>query len=323
MEMINVQSSQIAQIGHDGQSTLRVLFRRGGLYDYQQVTSEEFEALHNAASIGSHFGSFIKGVKPFNKVEGSDFPKPEQSERPAARTFEPDDVPENENQEVEKVAQKTSLLVQNATSIKVTDETTQIHASDTLLAIAALAREVQETFKPMKDAAFKAHRTICEQEKKHLEPLQRAEISLKGEISKFITEQRRIAAEAEDEARRIAQEKADAEAKAEAERLAIEDAITLESQGDLAAAQAVLENPAPVTPNYIAPAPVAPAVAQVKGISTRTDWDCRIVDETLIPREFMMPNESAIRAVGKATCGKIRIDGVEFFEKIIVASRRG
>lgn len=69
MEMKPVQSSQIAAIGHDGGSKLRVQFRAGGLYEYANVTPEEFAKLESATSIGSHFGKHIKPAKNFTKIE--------------------------------------------------------------------------------------------------------------------------------------------------------------------------------------------------------------------------------------------------------------
>lgn len=339
MEMISVQSSQIAQIGHDGQSTCRVLFRRGGLYEYPTVSASEFEAFRSADSIGRHFAQFIK-VKPFSKVQGSEFtaaPTIEAPKRnlPSAADLDaveaehrvadetgPQGAPEIENQEVEQVAQKASLLVRSAVTLKVTDTTTQHQASQVLLAIAALRKEVADTFKPMKDAAFKAHRTICEQKKKYDQPLADAERAVKAQIGNFVAEQQRLARESEEAARKAEQERAEREAREESERRAIADAEALQAMGDTAGAEAVLENPAPMPVRYVAPAPIAPQVAQVAGVSTREDWDFRIVDELAIPREYLLVNESAIRALGKTTKGKAKIAGVEFYPKQVVAASR-
>ncbi len=326
MEMISVQSSQIAQIGHDGNSALRVLFRNGGLYEYSKVSPSEFDELRSAASVGTHFGRCIKGIKPFTKVQGSDF-RAVPRITPETRAEIPD-APEAPgadatNQEVEQVAQKASLLVQNATSIKVVDPTTQHQASEILLAIAKLRKEVADTFRPMKEAAFRAHRTVCEQEKRHDEPLANAERAVKDQIGKFVAEQNRLAREAEEAARKAERERAEAEARELAQQRAIEDALALESIGDVAGAQAVLDHPAPMPVQYVAPAPIAPQVAQVAGVSTREDWDFRVVDESLIPREYLLVNESALRSVGKSTRGKARIPGVEFFSRQVVAARRG
>lgn len=319
MEMQSVQSSQIAQVGHDGGLKLQVLFRRGGLYEYDGVTSTEFDEMMNAESLGSFFYKNIKGTKPFVKVEGSEFTA--TIEAPKAEVVQA--APEETNQEVEKVAERSSLLVQNAKSIKVSDATTQHQASEMLLAVASMLRQIETTFKPMKEAAFRSHRVICDQEKNVAAPLLEAERALKGEIGEFVLAQRRIAKAAEDEARRIEQERADQEAREESERLAIEDAVALEAIGDIKGAEAVLAAPAPVAPRYVAPAPIAPAVSQTAGVGTTMVWDFRIVDESIIPREHLLVNESSIRALGKSTKGKAKVSGVEFYEKPQVSASRG
>jgi hypothetical protein len=57
-------------------------------------------------------------------------------------------------------------------------------------------------------------------------------------------------------------------------------------EGDTVAAHAALvASPAPVTPS---------------GITTREDWTFRVVDPSLVPRDFLAVNDSAIRAAMRA-----------------------
>lgn len=67
-----VESSQIAEVGHDSSTeTLRVKFKNGGVYDYTKVGSEVYNALMAAPSVGSYFSAVIKKaptVYPFTKV---------------------------------------------------------------------------------------------------------------------------------------------------------------------------------------------------------------------------------------------------------------
>ncbi len=65
----HVSSSNIEAVGHDVESeTLRVWFLNGSIYDYSGVNSMEFEALHNAPSVGSYLHRNIKGQYPYEKV---------------------------------------------------------------------------------------------------------------------------------------------------------------------------------------------------------------------------------------------------------------
>lgn len=71
MQMQSVTSSQIAAIGHDGKSTLRVQFNNGGVYDYANVGADLFAKLQGADSVGSFFSANIKKnatAYPFTKV---------------------------------------------------------------------------------------------------------------------------------------------------------------------------------------------------------------------------------------------------------------
>jgi hypothetical protein len=335
MEHIAVSSSQIASIAHDSAGlTMQVLFRRGGLYEYSDVSPEEFAAVLNPTtqfnqSVGTAYAQLIKGRKPARKLEGQPWPaeKAKVVDWPAAVDAvstefqaEPAEMPA----EVQTVSRKSQSLTEQASTLAVIDADSQIEASEALKAIAAMRKEISDTFKPMKDAAFKAHRTICQQEKMLDDPLAQAEATLKGRIGHFVGEQQRLAREAEEAARAEERRRADAEAAQFAQEQALEQAIDLEARGNTVAAEAVLANPAPVAPRYIAPAPVAPAVAQVKGVSTRTDWDFRITDISQIPRDYLLPNETAIRNLGKNTQGRAKVPGVEFFPKTVVAtSRRG
>lgn len=330
MEHLAVNSSQIASLAHDiATARLQVLFRRGGLYEYSDVTADEFNQVLNpgpehSSSIGVAFGKVIKGRKPSQKLEGQPWPAVAANEPANNRVETPAPEPAPVPAEVQVVSRKSTELTTQAEQIAVTDADSQTRASEALLAIAAMRKEIADTFKPMKDAAFKAHRTICDQERALDAPLASAEIIVKRRIGEFVQEQQRLAREAEEQLRLEARRIADEQARRIADEQAIEQAEELAARGNMAAAEAVLSNPAPVAVPYIAPAPVAPAVADVKGVGVRMEWDFRIVDINLVPREYMLVNETAIRQVVKATKGKVRIAGIEPFEKPVVsASRRG
>ncbi len=57
---------------------------------------------------------------------------------------------------------------------------------------------------------------------------------------------------------------------------------------------------------------------KVAGVSSTKIWDFEITDATKIPREFLQPNESAIRAFVKAAKREDAIAGVRAFEKIVI-----
>lgn len=74
----DVESRQIAALGHDPvNNVLAVRFKNWkgelkGLYHYQNVTVEDFEAFKTSESLGKHFGAHIKPFTdkyPFECIE--------------------------------------------------------------------------------------------------------------------------------------------------------------------------------------------------------------------------------------------------------------
>lgn len=69
MEMTNVDSSNIAAVGYDDESsTLQVEFNNGTTYQYFDVPERLFEGLVNADSVGGYLAANIKGSYRFSKV---------------------------------------------------------------------------------------------------------------------------------------------------------------------------------------------------------------------------------------------------------------
>ncbi|KGM36202.1 KTSC domain-containing protein [Inquilinus limosus] len=68
--MIPVQSSNLAAVGHDGISSLDVLFKNGGHYRYQGVSSDIFVQILNADSAGKALNTLVKSAGfPFEKLD--------------------------------------------------------------------------------------------------------------------------------------------------------------------------------------------------------------------------------------------------------------
>ncbi|MBV1889371.1 MAG: KTSC domain-containing protein [Proteobacteria bacterium] len=70
MKMENVESSNIARIGHDaGSSTLQIEFKNGGTYQYFDVHRDVYDSMMVAGvSKGKFLHANIKGTYRFSKV---------------------------------------------------------------------------------------------------------------------------------------------------------------------------------------------------------------------------------------------------------------
>ena len=68
-EMVSVDSSAIASIGHDaGARELFVRFHTGRTYVYSEVSPEIYDELMRAASKGTYFNRYIKPHYPVREV---------------------------------------------------------------------------------------------------------------------------------------------------------------------------------------------------------------------------------------------------------------
>lgn len=172
--------------------------------------------------------------------------------------------------------------------------------------VKGILKQIAATFDGPIHDAHEAHRSIIAAKKKHADPLTAAERIVKGkmlawkraETERLEAERRELEAaeRAREEERRLA----------EAERLA--------EQGRAAEADAVLE--APVTTPPVVMPPAAPKVA---GVSTRHVWKFEIVDENLIPRQYMMVNQVAIRAAVRSMGKAANIPGVRVYQDDVMA----
>ena len=68
ISMIPVTSSQIKSVGY-ASNTLYIEFTKGGVYTYNNVPQQTFDALRSAESVGKYFASNIKGKYEYSKID--------------------------------------------------------------------------------------------------------------------------------------------------------------------------------------------------------------------------------------------------------------
>jgi hypothetical protein len=179
------------------------------------------------------------------------------------------------------------------------------------------AAEVKAFFEPMKQAANRAHKEVCDREKIMLNPLLRAEALLKrimGEYALF-KEQQRKAAEAE--ARRLAHEEAD-------RRLA--EAAAAEKIGDATAAASALLD-AQLADSVSRNLTVALETPKADGISTSKDWEIVSIDDAQVPIAIAgmtirpVDDKAVIRLI-RASKGSVAIPGVTYKEVVKTSIRK-
>lgn len=160
-----------------------------------------------------------------------------------------------------------------------------------------------------KDAAYKTWKDFCEKEKKALTPF----LAAKDLIDSVCAAYRR--SEKERAEKEAAEARAMAMKAAEEERLRIAEQMEKASKPE----QALKILDAPIIPKVYA-IPMA-AIPITEGASFRENWKARIVDESLIPREFLIPDEKKINQIVKAMKSATRIPGVEAYAEEVTARR--
>lgn len=70
IEMENVESSNLEQIGYDDETeTLAIVFHSGSLYHFHGVPRSTFEGLRAAPSVGKFFNAEVRGFYDYNRQD--------------------------------------------------------------------------------------------------------------------------------------------------------------------------------------------------------------------------------------------------------------
>lgn len=234
-----------------------------------------------------------------------------------------------EKENVVAVVPETELneqaLTQQVTDIEFQAESFIIQTDDDYAAAGEFGKLLKEKaavvtsfFKPMKDSAYQAHRAVCDREKAMLLPLKKAEATIKKTMGEYLMEQERKRREAEEAARRAAEE--------ERERK-LREAAALEAAGDKDGAEAAITEAVVMdeAASYSAPAISKP---KVSGVSTSKDWEITGIDPKVVPLVFsgveLRPvDQSAVMRLIRASKGKIEIPGISYREVQKMSFRRG
>jgi hypothetical protein len=218
-----------------------------------------------------------------------------------------------------ELEQRALTLADQARAVKVADQQSYELAAERLRGVADLRREIVAHHAGIKKAAHQAWQQVIAAEQRLLTPVAEAERIYKSAIADYEAEQRRIEAEtrrvAEAEARRLAEEQRERELeRAEAEGATGEEI------------EAMINEPLVVTPPR-----VEPAFQQAKGVSIAANWKGEVTSLDALVKaiaggkanvNLVMPNETAINQLARATHGTLQIPGIRFFSQSTVRAGR-
>lgn len=227
------------------------------------------------------------------------------------------DVTPNTYNGEDELTRSVSAVEAKASELVVTNDKEYQEAAEFGRMLKRKSAEVTEFFKPIKDAAHKTHKQICDREKAMLKPIAEAEKALKAAMGKYATyklgEQLRLEAQLRQQAQ------------AESDRL-LAQAAELESAGNVQQANAMFAN-AQMADSAARTIALERSAPKADGISTTTDWVITSIDEACVPVNVsgvvIRPvDEAAVMRLIRASKGKVIIPGVKYQAIAKVAIRK-
>lgn len=211
--------------------------------------------------------------------------------------------------EVKEVTTLALTIPDQARQLVIASNEDYVRAGALLVAIKGIRKKINDTFKPIKQKMDAAKQEVLDQERAADKPLVEAEEIIKPRLAAWNKEQERIRQEEEMRLQEIARK--------EEEERRLKEAILAEQSGDKEEAEAIIN-----TPIQAPPVVVQKTTPKVAGVSFRENWDFEIINENLIPRQYLMPNMIAIRAVVKGLKNQTNIPGVKVFSTSSVSAGR-
>lgn len=204
-----------------------------------------------------------------------------------------------------EVLGEQTALQQRVAALAVTNDDENAAAIDTIRDIKALKKSIEAYFAPMVESAHAAHKAMTKARGDATKPLDDMEAAIKAKVLPYAT------AKAEREREAAAAEKQRLQQEAAAARAEAEDAALF---GDETEAHA-LEVQAHVLKHQAA------AIVPGKAAGTRDNFKWRVVDESLIPRSYLVPDASRLDYEAKSKKGAGIVPGIEFYNDPIVVVR--
>lgn len=221
--------------------------------------------------------------------------------------------------EEEQALQSKALDISTqAKALVIRDASAFVHAGEKLVLVKGLAKEIEDFFRPLVEAAHVAHKRLTTARTEKLAPLVEAEAHLKRGMAAW--------QEAEDRRRREEERRLQEEARKRAEEEQLEAALAAEKAGDKAAAEEIIA--APVE----APLVVVKAETKVAGVSFRENWKSTVTDlralargvaDGTVPPMAILPNVQFLDGQARALKGQLSYPGVKTYAEKVVSAARG
>ena len=218
----------------------------------------------------------------------------------------------NKTKELESLKDVSDIC--KFTEPKILNQQVYDAAAVILSSVKAKYKELDEKRKGITKPMDAAKKAVMDVYKPKLDLLSDTEKSIKKMMLDYTDEQGKKAI---DEQKRL-QELADKETERQKKLLdaRIEKAEASGKTDKVEELQAKKED---ITPVFVPV--ISPQITQPKSVSYKMKWSARVIDETLVPREYLIVNQQALDKIAVATKGSLKIAGVEFISEKTLASK--
>ena len=202
-----------------------------------------------------------------------------------------------------EVKSEALTVIQRAENIVIFNNDNYIEAGNLWKTIKDLKDKVNDSFKPIIEKAHEAHKEALAQKAKIFNPLDTAGKAVKSAMEVYDREQERK--------RREEQSRLEAEAKKAEEERRLQAAIEAEKAGKSVEAEMILDNPVHIAPVFVP----KETPKMTGGPVYREIWKVKIIDEGLLPREFMIPDTVKLGQLARTMKDKFSVPGAESYSE--------
>ena len=204
---------------------------------------------------------------------------------------------------------RANQALQNARELVISTQDGYIQACEARKALKAIEKDILDTHNPVVEHWHAKHKQAVADKNADLQPVQEAGKIVGTKMADWETAQEKIRLAEEARIRELARQQEHDRAMAEAQ--------AAEAEGDTEAAEAIIQEAIAAPP----PVVFVPKAAPVAGISYTEKWDFEVVDESKIPREFLVRDDVKIRRVVTAMKAQTNIPGIRAYSKKIQNTR--
>jgi len=197
----------------------------------------------------------------------------------------------------EEIQQESQLILTQVQSVKIVDQLTYIACANNLKGIKRIKAKIKEIFNPIVKKAHEAHKEAKSRQNQLLEPVEEAEKIVKNACKKY-----------EIKMEELKRKKQEEEAEKERERLKKEAEDKKWEENDKAVEE-IEEKIKEVAPSQQA----VQTIDKVVGLGIKRTWKFRIIDATLVPREYLSINEVEIGKTVRSNKELTSIPGIQAY----------